>query len=231
MFSLWFPISSPILLSQCTSLILTFPIFLPGSAYQSLSVCLCSALSLLVLCLSACLPTPHISCFLFLSINLFIDCLLYLPLFCVSAPRANPPHLFPPLSALTPLISQPARLPPSLLSLVVPPCHSLSLNHCLDYLCLPPLGSLPVSLSLFLFFSLFRSILPSLRFGFISSVCNSLSRYFCQGSSVLHSISLCLCLFCAANPLSSCLSLNLCTSFSTSASSFFSSAFWQEFFF
>lgn len=216
-FSLRFPtVSSTILLSQCASLILTFSHLPPGlcpSVPVSLSLFCTVAACPLSFCLSS---TPHISCFLFLSINLFTDCLLHRSS-ASQLPWQIPLISFPlSLLSLCSNLSLP-RLPLSLLSLVV------LTNHCLDYLCLP------VSLFLFLFFSLFRSILPSLRFWFISSFYNSLSWYFCQGSTVLHSISLCLCLFCAVNPLSSCLSLNLCMSSSTSTLSFCSSAFWQEF--
>lgn len=112
MCSLWFStVSPPILLSQCTSLLLTF-------AHFPLGLCLSVPVSLSLFCtvaacpLSFCpSPTPHISCLLFLSINLFTACLLHLPLSCLSAPLTNPPHLFPLLSPLTLLISQLPRLP------------------------------------------------------------------------------------------------------------------------
>lgn len=110
----------------------------------------------------------HCSClfFVFLPVS---NITYFLPSFSVnkSFPWVPPPPftLLPlGLPWQIPLISFPLSLlslcsslslplvPPSLLSLAVPPCHSLSLNRCLDYLCLPPLGSLPVSLSLFSFF-------------------------------------------------------------------------------
>lgn len=129
------------ILSQCTSLTLTAP-HLPTSFCLSVPVSLSVGHTVAVCLLSFCLfPTQHTSCFLFLSMNLSIDCLLHL-LFCFTAPLTSLPLVSLSASLFTADLS--ASLVPMSPGLVVPPCHSLF--HCLDYLGLPALGSLPISL-------------------------------------------------------------------------------------
>lgn len=121
---------------------------LPISPCQSVFVLHCSCLSFVFL------PVSNTTYFLpSFSVNKSFHCLPPPPsaLLPLSSPDKPPSSLSPSLSSHSAHLSA-ATVTPSLRSLVAPPCHSLSLNHCLDTICaFHPWGSF---LSAFLYFYL-----------------------------------------------------------------------------